>query len=231
MPVSPTGCSDGISRDVKVTVNPTPKVIPKNISNLKPDSSICSGGTTAIQLTTPTVMTSGSIRFDYNISITGGPGVIIGNTAPEVNRVPGYVIGFPYQNNSDTIQSVYYYITPKVDNAICVPGRRVTSEIKVHARPLQSIIATKPLTCTGGAGLAALKVVISKGANPYQVVWDGPVGYHKTDSLNIANLSSGKYVVKVTDNLGCNRKDSISIVPVTAVHISLLLEYLPETTI
>ena len=100
--------------------------------------------------------------------------------------------------------------------AICVPGRRMISEIKVHARPLQSIVVTKPLTCSGGAGLAALRAVISKGANPYQVVWDGPIGYHKVDSLAIANLSSGKYVIKVTDNLSCNRKDSISIVPVTA---------------
>jgi gliding motility-associated-like protein len=216
VPVSPTGCSDGPAQNITVTVNPTPKVIPINISSLKPDSSICSGGTTAIQLTTPTVMTSGAIRFDYNVSVTGGPGIIVGSTAPEVNRIPGYIIGFPYQNNSDTIQSVYYSLLPKVDNAICVPGKRVVSEIKVHARPLQSIIVTKPLTCSGGAGLAALKAVISKGANPYQVVWDGPVGYHKVDSLAIANLSSGKYVIKVTDNLGCNRKDSISIVPVTA---------------
>ena len=209
------GCSDGTPKTVTVKVNPTPRVIPVNISSLKPDSSICSGGTTAIKLTTPTVMTSGGIIFDYSVSVTGS-GVVVGNTSPGVNRTPGYIIAFPYQDNSDTIQSVYYTITPKVDNAICVPGNIVVSEIKLHARPLQSIVVTKPLTCSGGAGLAALRAVISKGANPYQVVWDGPVGYHKVDSLAIANLSSGKYVIKVTDNLGCNRKDSISIVPVTA---------------
>jgi len=111
---------------------------------------------------------------------------------------------------------VYYSIIPKVDNAICLPGKTVVSEVKVHAQPLQSIAVLKPLTCSGGAGLAALGAVISKGADPYQIVWDGPVGYHKVDSINIANLSSGKYVIKVTDNLGCNRKDSISIVPVAA---------------
>ena len=133
------------------------------------------------------------------------------------NRIPGYTIAYGYQNNSDTIKSVYYSILPKLDIiGICNPGPRVVSEVKVHARPVQSIVVTKPLTCSGGAGLAALEVIISKGANPYQVVWDGPVGYHKEDSLNIANLSSGKYVVKVTDNIGCFRKDSISIVPVTA---------------
>jgi gliding motility-associated-like protein len=217
VPISPIGCTDGPSQNITVTVNPTPRVVPNNIY-----PSICYVGTpqapvnTQIVLNSPTVMTSGAMRFDYTVNVTGGPGVIVGNTSPAVNLPPSYAINFVYQNNSDTIQSVYYTITPKVDNAICVPGKKVVSEIKVHAKPLQSIVVTKPLTCSGGAGLAALKAVISKGANPYQVVWDGPVGYHKVDSLAIANLSSGKYVIKVTDNLGCNRKDSISIVPVTA---------------
>jgi gliding motility-associated-like protein len=217
VPVSPTGCIDGSAQNIQVTVNPTPKVV---LANNYP--SICYTGTlqapvnTQIILNSPTVMTSGEIRLDYTVAVTGGPGVIVGNTSPAVNLVPPHTISYSYQNNSDTIQSVYYSITPKVNNAICVPGPRAVSEIKVHALPLQSIVVVKPLTCSGGAGLAALRAVISKGANPYQVVWDGPVGYHKIDSLVIANLSSGKYVIKVTDNLGCNRKDSISIVPVTA---------------
>ena len=155
------------------------------------------------------------MRFDYTVSVTGGPGVIVGNTTPGANLLPGYTINLQYQNNSDILQSVYYSITPK-NNLICIPGKTVVSEVKIHPQPLQSIVVTKPFTCSGGAGLAALQATISIGADPYQVVWDGPVGYHKVDSLAIANLSSGKYVLKVTDNLGCNRKDSISIVPKTA---------------
>jgi hypothetical protein len=161
-------------------------------------------------------MTSGAIRFDYNVSVSGAPGAIVGNTSPEVNRIPGYIIGFPYQNISDTIQSVYYSITPKVDNAVCIPGKRVVSEIKVHPLPSQGIIVTKQVTCSSGNGLGALKVVTSKGAGPYSVVWNGPVGYHKVDSLDIRNLSSGKYVVKVSDNLGCAHKDSVIINTVRA---------------
>ena len=213
-PVSPTGCPDGPAQNITVTVNPTPRVIPNNIY-----PSICYAGTadapasTQIVLTSPTVMTSGAIVFDYTVSVTGA---IVGNTLPAVDRPLNHTISYAYQNNSDTIQSVFYSILPKVNNAICVPGRRVVSEIKVHARPLQDILVTKPFTCSGGAGLAALEAVISKGADPYHLVWDGPVGYHNTDSLEIANLSSGKYVVKVTDNLGCNSKDSINIVPVNS---------------
>ena len=112
----------------------------------------------------------GNMRFDYTVSVTGLPDIVVGSTAPGTNLIPGYYISFPYQNNSDTIQSVYFSITPKVDNAVCVHGKKVVSEVKVHALPLQSIKVTKPLTCSGGAGLAELSAVLSKGANPYQIV-------------------------------------------------------------
>jgi hypothetical protein len=217
VPVSPTGCTDGPAQNITVTVNPNPRVV---LTNSYPE--ICYVNTpvapvnTRIVLNSPTVMTSGSILYDYNVTTTGGAGVIVGNTSPASNLMPGYIINYTYQNNSDTIQSVKYFITPKVNNAICVPGKMVVGEVKVHARPLQSIVVTKPLTCSGGVGLAALTAVKSKGADPYQIVWDGPSGYHQVGLESIYNLLSGKYIVKVTDNLGCNRKDSVSIVPVTA---------------
>jgi hypothetical protein len=84
VPISPVGCVDGPAQNATVTVNPTPRAIPVN---LKP--AICSGGTTEIVLTTPTVMTSGAIRFDYTVSVTGGPGIVTGNIAPETDRTPG----------------------------------------------------------------------------------------------------------------------------------------------
>ena len=217
IPISPTGCIDGPAQNIAVTVNPTPRAV---LANNVP--AICYAGTlrapvnTQIILNSPTVMTSGAIRFDYTVSVTGGPGVIVGNTSPGTNLLPGYTINYTYQNNSDTIQSVYYSITPKVDNAICVQGRKVVGEIKVHARPLQSLVIKKQLTCSAGAGLAALTAVISKGAGPYNVLWKGPVGYQKADSLEIANLYKGKYVFSIIDNLGCNSIDSISINSVEA---------------
>ncbi len=211
VPISPVGCVDGPAQNVTVTVNPTPRVVPVN---LQPD--ICYGDTTQIVLTSPTVMTSGAMRFDYTVGVTGGPGIVVGSTSPAINLIPGYYISLPYQNNSDTIQSVYYSITPKVSNAICVPGKKVVSEVKVHALPLQKINITKKLTCSGGSGLAELNAVTSKGAKPYQFVWIGPFNYHNVGSDTINNLSTGIYVVSVTDNLGCSNKDSIPIVPVYA---------------
>jgi gliding motility-associated-like protein len=113
------------------------------------------------------------------------------------------------------LQTVTYTITP-VSGVVCSDGPSLAVTVTVHALPLQNLVVTKPLTCSGGAGLAALAAVISKGADPYQVVWDGPVGYHKEGLLAISDLSSGRYVVKVTDILGCNNKDSVRLVPVTA---------------
>ena len=48
-------------------------------------------------------MTSGTIKFDYTVTVTGGPGVIVGNTTPATNLNTGYTINFAYQNNSDSI--------------------------------------------------------------------------------------------------------------------------------
>jgi hypothetical protein len=98
VPVSPLGCSDGTARGVTVTVNPTPRVIPINL-----DPSICYTGTllapvnTQVVLTSPTVMTTGSMRFDYTVNVSGEPGVVVGNTSPAFNQTPGYTINYQYQ--------------------------------------------------------------------------------------------------------------------------------------
>ncbi|MBK8884643.1 MAG: gliding motility-associated C-terminal domain-containing protein [Bacteroidales bacterium] len=205
-PVSGAGCSDGASIAVTVTVNPTPRVIALN-TNLKRDSSICYGGSTQVILTSPTVMTSGSIRFDYTVSFTGS-GVVTGNSDPQTDRIPGYTISSPYQNNSDTLQSVFYHVTPKVDNNICVPGKIVNSEVKVHARPLQNMIIVKPLTCDGGSD-AAIRAVPSKGAGQYYFDWirTSTDQYHGYGITDLVNVKGGRWDVKVTDNLGCTYSD------------------------
>jgi gliding motility-associated-like protein len=204
VPVSPVGCADGPAENVLVTVNPTPRA---QQSNLKPD--ICFGGNTQIVLSSPTVMTSGGIIFDYTVSVTGGPGVVTGNMTPETGRLPGYIIVRPYQNYSDTIQSVYFSVIPKVNNAICVPGKAFVSEVKVHPKPLRRILVVKQLTCEGGSD-GTLTAITSKGANPYKVLWNGPFGYKDSTSFTITNLKGGQYNVKITDNLGCsNNKDTV----------------------
>ena len=195
----------GINDTIRLWINPTPRVIP---INSLPE--ICYGGTTDITLTTPTVMTKGIILFDYTVSVTGGPGIVVGNMSPGSNLVPGQQITWSYQNNSDTIQSVFFSITPKVSGFGCAPGNINTPEVKIHALPLQGIDITKPLTCDGGSD-ATLRANLSKGASPYQIIWDGPFNYHSEGSAIISNLQGGRYDVRIIDNLGCTNADFIYV--------------------
>jgi gliding motility-associated-like protein len=209
IPVSPTGCVDGPAKSITVTVNPTPKVVPVIAADR-----ICFGGSVNITLTSPTVMTSGGIRFDYTVGVSSGS--VIGNTNPGNDLSAGYHIIYSYQNNSDTIQSVYYSILP-YNNAICVPGNTVKSEVKIHAKPLQSLIITQPLTCETGPGTAALSAIISKGADPYHIVWEGSFDFYEEDVTDITGLPGGWYHVKVTDNLNCAWEDEKYIFPESAI--------------
>lgn len=225
VPISPVGCIDGPAIDVTVTVNPTPRVIP---INLKP--AICFGGTTEIVLTTPTVMTvPDAIRFDYTVSFTGVPGDVVGDATAGYNLLPGQKLMFTYQNSAppsrmDTVSSVLFAITPKAVGFGCNTGNIVTPGVEVHPQAIKfnypgtngsGILITKPLTCDISTGLAALRVMVTKGAGPYHVSWTGPVGY-SNDSVDIKNLNLGKYTVRVTDNLNCYNEASITVVPFTA---------------
>ncbi len=217
---APTFCT-GETIYATVTVNPTPRVIPVSVKDDICDNRNADAGlnNTQIMLTSPTVPTKGDVRFDYSITLGGMPGDLTGNASPANDLPPGHIINFTYQNNTDSVRTVTYSITPKVNGLSCPVGQTVDHVIRVHALPLPRIVPPpsidilQPLTCTSGSGLAALKAVISQGADPYQIIWRGPVGYYMEDSVEIHNLFSGKYVVQVSDNIGCMRKDSIAIVP------------------
>ncbi len=201
---------DGPGRSFAITVNPTPRVIPVN-PGLKPDSSICNGGSTAIILTSPTVMTSGSVKIDYTVSASDIS--VTGNMSPGTDLNPGYTIASTYQNNSNKIQSVYYSIIPRNNEGICSPGNTVISEIKVHPSVINfdypvpggdGIEIVQPLTCEGGSN-ASLRVYTSDDAGPYYFYWE------RSSTLKIEgeglsfveNLIGGGWQVTVTDALGC----------------------------
>ena len=199
----PTFCT-GLTDSAKITINPVPRVVP-----VFTRADICddrnaqvSLNTTDITLTTPTVMTQGVIRFDYSVSVTGLPGEVTGNTSPANDLNPGQMIAFTYRNYTDTIQSVYYAITPKVVGLGCNPGLVNTPEIKIHAVPLQDLEITKNLTCDGGSD-ATLMATISQGAGAYNILWNRPFAPPIRDSLMLHNRPGGRYDIFVTDNNGC----------------------------
>jgi gliding motility-associated-like protein len=204
---APTYCV-GVPIYATITVNPTPRIVPVNV---KP--AICFGGTTEITLTTPTVMTNGSITFDYTVSITGAPGELIGNIAPANNQVPGQNLVFQYQNYSDTLQSVYYSILPRNIASGCFDGVIVVPEVKVHPQPLQSMYISTPLTCAGGSD-ASITVILAKGSKPDLVDYIGPgwapprTYYTNSNITTLAGLITGWHQITIEDNLGCYNTDS-----------------------
>ena len=164
----PTLCT-GNTITATIRVNPVPRAVAVN--NIRPE--VCYGEATQVTLTSPSIMTSGTVRFDYTASATSG--LVVGDLSGRNDRPKGDVISRTYQNNSNTLQSVYYYIIPEVDNNVCDPGLMVTSEVKIHPKPLQSLDQTTPLTCDGSAGLASLLATTAVGYRniPFHMDWSG----------------------------------------------------------
>jgi hypothetical protein len=103
---------------VVVTINPTPGVI------ATPElETICDGGTTEIELTTPTTVTSGVVTFDYT-AVASDPAVT-GFTVSASGLVHGDRIEDTIINATDQPQTVTYTITRAIDTG-CADGAEVT---------------------------------------------------------------------------------------------------------
>ena len=213
----------GIPVQANITVNPTPRVIAVN-------SQICYGGSTSISLVSPSVMTQPNvIKFDYNTTATAPPAIVPGNYSTAINVAYGTVLSMSYSNKSDTLQSVYYNITPTA-HGLCPSGVEVPFEIKVHPLPLQKLLMPKTLTCDGGSD-AILTAVLAKGTSPFNVLWTGPFNYHvqyttSAASTNAINLKGGRFDVVITDNLGCTNSGSQII---TGARLKSFLRVIPKT--
>ncbi|MCF8223796.1 MAG: gliding motility-associated C-terminal domain-containing protein, partial [Bacteroidales bacterium] len=196
---------EGIRDTVRVWINPTPRVIPVITADR-----ICNQGMTGVEITSPTVMTHGVLRFDYTANVTGGAGDLVGNTDSQNDLSPGHLIDYTYENTSDTVQSVYYHITPRSVGTGCAAGSINTAEVKVHSDPVQEIIVTNPLTCNSNYDLA-LRSIMGKGTEPLTIDWSGPFGFSAHNVTDVSDLRGGIYTVVATDNLGCTNSDYIEI--------------------
>jgi len=186
-----------------VIVNPTPRVIPINALPV-----ICSGGTTSIKLTTPSTMTKGSIVFDYTVAFEGQAGDIAGDNAPGT-AYPENTFNKVYTNNSDTILSVFYTITPRNYGLGCVYDSIRIPEVKVHPLPLQDMYISTPFTCAGGLN-GVITAVLAKGSKPDVLNWTDRPWVGDTTYTTTANTVlqpvrfAGEYNLEVKDSFGCS---------------------------
>ncbi len=206
---APTYCT-GLPIYATITVNPRPRVIP--VVN-----EICYGGSTNITLVSPSTMTKPKesvMQFGYRTYRTSP--MVGGFMGDASNVFYGSVISNPYSNDSDTSQSIIYKVVPTITAELgCPAGDSVLMETKIHAKPLQNFIITKPLTCDGGSD-ASLKAITSRGAggtNGYFFEWKRPVndtvsGYNLSE---LVNRRGGYWTVKVRDNLNCTNSGNIAV--------------------
>ncbi|MBN2480177.1 MAG: gliding motility-associated C-terminal domain-containing protein [Bacteroidales bacterium] len=212
----------GVSQNFNIIVNPTPRVVPVNI-----EPEICSGEYMQIQLTSPTVFTTGMTTFDYSVSAPEG---ITGNADPGTGIAPGEDLSFQYSNNTDTVQTVWFYITPKNESLGCI-GNPVIQEVRVHPTPVQGIHLIRPFTCEESTGRAAIHAELSEGAEPYRISWQGPVGFFAEDQVDIDDLIAGYYTVRVTDRLGCTNDAAINVQNLSASPRIVPYPILPDINI
>jgi hypothetical protein len=137
-----TGC-DGVPIIVTITINPTPKVV------ATPDTEIiCNDGTTGITLTTPTIVTSGVVTFDYT-AVASHAGVT-GFTATATGLTNGHVIADIINNNTDAPQTVTYTITPRSIDTGCDDGDPITVVVTINPTPVVVATPTAETICNDG---------------------------------------------------------------------------------
>jgi gliding motility-associated-like protein len=157
-------------------------------------------------------MTSGIIEFNYMINATAPPVVVGGNRAPAYSQLIGTQLQFNYTNESDTMQSVFFRIVPKVVGLGCPYGDSVITAVKIHPRPLRELEILDSITCDGGQD-GTLEVIHAKGLDPLWVAWTGP-DYWEAAGNNmfiVGERRMGYYTATVTDSLGCTNSDFLNL--------------------
>lgn len=184
---------------VDIWVNPTPRVEVAVVQD-----TICNDTYTEIHLTTPTVLTTGNVTFDYTFladaELTGSS---TGNDVPN-----GYIIADSLHNASDypaTPLVVRYSITPQALPVSCADGPVITDSVTVHPTP-DTYMYTDSVQCFGLSN-GSVSVLAENGINDFTYNWNDPFN-HQTASIDSV-LSIGTYTVTVTDNQGCTKLDSV----------------------
>lgn len=105
-------------------------------------------------------------------------------------------------NTITNVNSGFYYVTT-TDNNGCIG---VGSVNIMESTPINVTYTSTPSLCTSSSGSASLN--ITGGTVPYTITWyTSPI--LSTSSIN--NQAAGNYPFLVKDNVGCERKGSVTI--------------------
>ncbi|WP_343034176.1 PKD-like domain-containing protein [Fulvivirga lutimaris] len=142
---SGAGCT-GPSVDVVVTVEPKPKVEASSIFE-----TICEGESLAIDLTSPTVPSSGTLEFEItDVTPTGG---VTGFSPLGTIFTNGDQLADVLDNPTSSTQTVTYEITPRATGTLAVndpcEGDPVTIVVTVNPRPIVTPSVNDVRICSG----------------------------------------------------------------------------------
>ncbi len=137
------GCSDGAIETVTVRVEPTPLASVNNTTAI-----ICNNENVNIAITTPS-LTDGAHTFDVSVSSsdlanTGGTAF-----APLTGQTYAHTINGTLVNNSNSVITVTYTITPKL--AGCADGPAVQTTVQVEPTPQAVVNNLAPVICNAAS--------------------------------------------------------------------------------
>ncbi len=219
-PVSPTGCADGPSVNVTVTVNPTPRVFPV------PGASIqCDSTTTNITLQSPSTFTGGVVTFNYTATATGG---VTGFTASAAGLPNNHIITDKLINPTDAPQTVTYRVVP-VSPTGCSDGPAVNIVVtinptpRIHPAPVNTIqcdsTATgirlqSPSTFTSGVVTFKYTATATGGVTGYTPTATGLPNDHVITDVLINPTDDPQtvtYTITPLSPVGCHDGPSVNV--------------------
>ncbi|MCX6322165.1 MAG: gliding motility-associated C-terminal domain-containing protein, partial [Bacteroidia bacterium] len=189
-----------------IWVEPTPQVVPSTLSQ-----KICNDGTTNVKLSSPSVFTSGVIKFKFTATAPSG---LMGFTASAKNLPNGYIIADNLINSTDGPLTVTYTIIP-VSPTGCNDGP--SKIVTVMVNPIFTIASTSSVSNDGsynincnGLSNGSIQINLSGGLAPFVYSWTGPDGFTAT-TKNISGLKAGQYNLLITDSNYCTATETINL--------------------
>jgi gliding motility-associated-like protein len=192
-------CS-GIPIAIDIWINPTPRVVVDVVRD-----TICNDTYTQIVLTTPSVLTSGEVTFDYISDAASG---LTGST-DSTDLAHGFVIADSLHNNTSYPAIplvVRYEITPRALSLGCADGPVITDSVVVHPTPDIDFVMDSVRCYLESNGEAT--VLAQNGVNIFTYEWNDPMSQSADQATG---LSEGTYAVTVTDNQSCKVVDSVYV--------------------
>ncbi|HXH18958.1 MAG TPA: SprB repeat-containing protein, partial [Chitinophagales bacterium] len=167
-------------------------------------------GTASITITQPAAL-SASIS-GTNVSCNGGSNGSANLTAFGGTTPYSYLWSNGAATEDVSNLSAGTFTATVTDAKSCSVSSSVTI---IQPAALSSSISGTSISCYGGSNGAA-DLTVTGGTSPYFYSWS-----NTATTQDIFNLTTGAYKVTVTDNNGCSKIDSITIIQPAAISISI----------